>query len=175
MVKNNPEPVEQVMKQWYLLYCKRGGVTRAQTNLENQQVECWFPQFTVKKNRKGKLIEVQEPLFPSYLFVRFEVEFGPTLTAVRSTSGVADFVRLGRKPVVIHDQLINNLKKRTQFAQIQELFKPGEKAQLINGQYSGLEVIFQYQYGEERSMVLITLLNRQHQIQVDNNDLCPLD
>ena len=62
------------MKRWYLLYCKRGDQKRAQQHLENQGVECFYPQIDVKKVVRGKEKQVKEPLFPSYIFVRFDYE-----------------------------------------------------------------------------------------------------
>ncbi len=64
-------------------------------HLENQSVECFYPEVCVEKILRGKRQMVQEPLFPSYMFVRFDFENGPSFTTVRSTRGVVDFVRLG--------------------------------------------------------------------------------
>lgn len=60
------------MKRWYLLYCKRGEQQRAKMHLENQSVECFYPEVCVEKILRGKRQMVQEPLFPSYMFVRFD-------------------------------------------------------------------------------------------------------
>ncbi|WP_426917536.1 transcription termination/antitermination NusG family protein, partial [Serratia bockelmannii] len=55
------------MESWYLLYCKRGQLLRAQEHLERQQVNCLSPIITLEKIVRGKRIAVSEPLFPNYL------------------------------------------------------------------------------------------------------------
>lgn len=57
------------MKKWYLLYCKRGEQRRAKMHLENQQVECFYPEVEIEKINRGKRRINLEPLFPSYMFI----------------------------------------------------------------------------------------------------------
>ncbi len=38
------------MQAWYLLYCKRGQLQRAQEHLERQSVNCLTPVITLEKN-----------------------------------------------------------------------------------------------------------------------------
>ncbi|GIB69959.1 transcriptional activator RfaH, putative [Vibrio cholerae] len=80
-------------------------------HLENQSVECFYPEVCVEKILRGKRQMVQEPLFPSYMFVRFDFENGPSFTTVRSTRGVVDFVRLGPHPRELQGDLIYQLKE----------------------------------------------------------------
>ena len=70
------------MKRWYLLYCKRGEQVRAKQHLENQGVECFYPTVEVEKILRGKRQKVEEPLFPCYVFARFDYEEGPNFTSV---------------------------------------------------------------------------------------------
>ena len=62
------------MQSWYLLYCKRGQLQRAQEHLERQAVNCLAPMITLEKIVRGKRTAVSEPLFPNYLFVEFDPE-----------------------------------------------------------------------------------------------------
>ena len=39
------------MQAWYLLYCKRGQLQRAQEHLERQAVNCLTPMITLEKMR----------------------------------------------------------------------------------------------------------------------------
>lgn len=38
------------MQSWYLLYCKRGQLQRAQEHLERQAVNCLAPMITLEKS-----------------------------------------------------------------------------------------------------------------------------
>ncbi|MEF1221101.1 transcription/translation regulatory transformer protein RfaH, partial [Photobacterium damselae] len=96
------------MKGWYLLYCKRSEQERAVINLGRQGVECYYPQVRIDKIVRGKKQEVLEPLFPSYVFVYFDPE-QVSYTSVRSTRGVADFIRRGSIPQLVQQDLIYQL------------------------------------------------------------------
>lgn len=39
-----------IMQAWYLLYCKRGQLQRAQEHLERQAVNCLMPTIALEKN-----------------------------------------------------------------------------------------------------------------------------
>ncbi len=83
------------MKRWYLLYCKRERV-RAKQHLELQGVECFYPTVEIEKYYVVR-DKVEEPLFPSYVFARFDYEEGPNLHPF-VPCGVVDFVRFGAQP-----------------------------------------------------------------------------
>ncbi len=85
------------MQAWYLLYCKRGQLQRAQEHLERQSVNCLTPVITLEKMQRGKRTTVSEPLFPNYLFVEFDPEVIHT-TTISATRGVSHFVRFGAHP-----------------------------------------------------------------------------
>ena len=42
------------MQAWYLLYCKRGQLQRAQEHLERQSVNCLMPTIALEKIIRGK-------------------------------------------------------------------------------------------------------------------------
>ncbi|USD64565.1 transcription/translation regulatory transformer protein RfaH [Vibrio sp. SCSIO 43136] len=162
------------MKSWYLLYCKRGEQARAKAHLENQGVECFYPEIEVEKILRKKKQLVREPLFPSYIFVRFDYEVGPTFTTIRSTRGVVDFVRLGAHPKEVEGDLIYSLRQLEQSEQEvvhSETPRSGEKIEVLEGQFAGITAIYQEPDGDKRSFLLIELLNKPVKVSVDNSDI----
>lgn len=89
------------MESWYLLYCKRGQLLRAQEHLERRQVSCLSPIITLEKIVRSKRIAVSEPLFPNYLFVEFDPG---AFTPPSAPRGVSHFVRFGALPSVIEQR-----------------------------------------------------------------------
>jgi transcriptional antiterminator RfaH len=158
------------MKRWYLLYCKRGEQSRAKAHLENQNVECFYPVINVQKIYRGKKQVMSEPLFPSYMFVRFDFEVGPTFTTIRSTRGVMDFIRFGQQPKEIQGDLVFQLKQLDPELDLSavSLPKKGQKMQVKGGQFSGIEAIYQEPDGETRSIMLVTMINQAVPISIDN-------
>ncbi|MGR5127618.1 transcription/translation regulatory transformer protein RfaH [Photobacterium swingsii] len=162
------------MKEWFLLYCKRSEQERAVLNLDRQGVECYYPQVLINKLVRGKRIEVEEPLFPSYMFVYFDPE-EISYTTIRSTRGVADFIRQGRMPQPIRAELLYGLmlneNTQEQQSKFSTLPQPGDKLVLEKGQYKGIEAIYHEPDGEKRSFMLINLLGKEVKVSVDNNEI----
>ncbi|MDU2997681.1 MAG: transcription/translation regulatory transformer protein RfaH [Klebsiella pneumoniae] len=129
------------MQAWYLLYCKRGQLQRAQEHLERQSVNCLMPTIALEKIIRGKRTMVSEPLFPNYLFIEFDPEVIHT-TTISATRGVNNFVRFGALPAIVPSAVI----------------------------HEGLEAIFTEPDGEARSMLLLNLLNKQVLQSVKNTD-----
>ncbi|NUY56348.1 transcriptional activator RfaH [Salinivibrio sp. MA351] len=162
------------MKHWYLLYCKRTEQQRAEQNLKRQGVDCYYPIVTVEKLRRGKYRQVEEPLFPNYIFACFDPE-SVQYTSVRSTRGVVDFVRQGAKPIHVDIQLIQHLMMMEDSDEQRELlyqgFKPGQKVTVESGQFAGAEAIFKEKDGEKRCILLIKILNQQTELRINNSDI----
>ncbi len=163
------------MKRWYLLYCKRGEQSRAKLHLENQGVECFYPTVEVEKISRGKRQRVEEPLFPCYMFARFDYQQGPTFTSVRSTRGVVDFVRFGAQPKEVQGDLIFELKLIEQDggenATSKNMPKRGDQIRVKSGQFAGIDAIFQEQDGEKRSIMLVQMITKPVSVSIDNSDL----
>lgn len=162
------------MKQWYLLYCKRSEQQRAKMHLENQGVECYYPETQVEKITRGKRQIKSEPLFPSYVFARFDAKQGPTFTTIRSTRGVVDFVRMGPHPQILQDNLIDTLKEIEQLQQqvlSDNLPSEGDVIRVASGQFSGMEAIYKEPDGETRSILLVKMLSKPVEVSVENKHL----
>ncbi len=158
------------MKKWYLLYCKRSDQERAIINLERQEVLCFNPKMPVEKVRRGKIHKVDEPFFPTYLFVFFDPKT-ISFTTIRSTRGVSSFVSIGINPIEVSEKLIVELRAReASFIPNESLviYAKGESVELMDGEYKGLDAIFKEPDGEKRSFLFITALNKSTQISVDN-------
>ncbi|WP_434356107.1 transcription/translation regulatory transformer protein RfaH [Parasalinivibrio latis] len=159
------------MRNWHLLYCKRGEMDRAEEHLRRQGIDSYYPKVTVQKLLRGKRKQLVEPLFPNYLFVQFNPE-EVTWTTVRSTRGVCDFVRCGREPVRVDITLVKELMIQEdcdeQRDALSQDFKSGQVLTIREGCFQGLEAIYQEPDGEKRSFLLINLINKPTKVCLDN-------
>ncbi|WP_439292208.1 MULTISPECIES: transcription/translation regulatory transformer protein RfaH [Rahnella] len=146
---------------WYLLYCKSGQSSRAQAHLTNQSVHCFNPVIEGQLLVKGKIKHGVEQLFPNYMFVKFDPEIIHT-TTLAATRGVSHFVRFGNKLANLTDSFMAELMERIPGHQSSEGFgiQNGDKVLLTEGNFEGLEAIFQEVDGESRSMLLLKLVNQ---------------
>jgi transcriptional antiterminator RfaH len=153
------------MESWFLLQTKPRQEIRAVENLERQGVVSFRPQIPVEKLSRGKRIQVQEVLFPGYLFISFNYQT-ITSTTIRSTRGVSHFVTSSGSPVHVPQQLIDGLKQRVAVGDVEaspNLPKSGDKLEILEGPFRGLDAIFSQPDGARRAIVLIKLLNQQVQ------------
>ena len=153
----------EVFGRWYLLQTKSREELRAIENLERQGVSSFCPQISVEKISRGKRVVVDEVLFPGYLFVNFDHEQISAMT-IRSTRGVLQFVSCLGSPVKVPVSLIESLKQRvTHFADevVSNLPNPGDRLEILDGPFRGLEAIFSQPDGNSRAIVLINLLNQK--------------
>ncbi|SQI34499.1 Transcriptional activator rfaH [Leminorella richardii] len=156
------------MESWYLLYCKRGQLTRAREHLERQDVPCFSPMYQIEKIVRGKKTVVSEPLFPNYLFIELNPERIHT-TTISSTRGVSHFIRFGRYPVTVPFSLIKSMMMQPQPQIIApSVPKSGDKVFITEGIFEGLEAIYAEPDGETRSILLLNLINQQVEHRIDN-------
>ncbi|MDQ2078312.1 transcription/translation regulatory transformer protein RfaH [Marinimicrobium sp. ABcell2] len=152
---------------WYLVQCKAREAFRAQEHLANQGFECFLPTHPVKRTQRQKTRWVTEPLFPHYLFIR--LTDASNWGVIRSTRGVAKVVSFNGQPRPVADSLVAALQHHCALLNGEEpapLFKTGEKVVITEGCFRELEAVVQATKGEERVVLLLTLLNRQQQIEV---------
>lgn len=156
------------MESWYLLYCKRGQLTRAQQHLERQQVNCLTPMITLEKVVRGRRIPVSEPLFPNYMFIEFDPECVHT-TTISATRGVSHFVRFGPNLATVSAEVIDQLTSQP----MQEIRDPetpylGDVVTITEGMFEGLQAIYTEPDGETRSLLLLNLINKQVKQSINN-------
>lgn len=151
---------------WYVVLTKPRQEQRAAINLANQGGEVYLPMLSVERTKNGKRIQQEEVLFPGYLFLK-TAEQGPLMGKIRSTYGVRGLLRFGEQPVNVSDQLIQDIRQRSQGAAVTRQFQPGQQVQLAEGALKDYQAIFHSYSGEERAIVLISLLGQQSRLLVE--------
>lgn len=151
------------MTSWFLVQTKPQQETRALENLQQQGVNAFCPQVLVEKLSRGKRKVSNEVLFPNYLFVEIDQESVSALS-INYTRGVNRIVSFGNRLSQVPKQLISQLKERVEQcdqSMITELPKKGEKLEVLDGPFRGLNAIFSQIDGDSRAIVLITILSQK--------------
>jgi transcriptional antiterminator RfaH len=155
---------------WYLVHTKARKEATALTNLERQNYRCYMPMLHFEKIRRGKSVIVEEPMFPSYVFVQLDNSGnGQSWTPIRSTLGVRELVRFGGQSPRVDPDLIVALLEREHMQQAnpQALFAAGDKVVVMEGAFAGMEAIYQTADAERRSMILLNMLNKPVQMRIE--------
>lgn len=170
MLAHRVKGKRETMQAWYLLYCKRGQLERAQVHLERQAINCLTPMISLEKMVRGKRTLVNEPLFPNYLFIEFDPEVIHT-TTINATRGVSHFVRFGTQPATVSCSVIHQLSVYpSDGITDSETPYPGDNVLITEGIFEGLQAIFTEPDGEMRSMLLLNMMNKQIAQSVKNTD-----
>lgn len=151
------------MSQWFLVQTKPKQEVRAQENLEHRGLKAFCPQILVEKIYKGQRKISREVLFPNYLFVNFDQALVSTVS-VNHTRGVRKLVSFGNYPAQIPERLIEQLKARVDHnnhSPISSLPEQGDRLQILEGPFRGLNAIFSQIDGDSRALVLITILSQK--------------
>lgn len=152
--------------QWYLIQCKAKQELRAQDNLQRQGYHCFLPLYSVEKRRKGKYVEVIEPLFPGYLFIALN-SIDDNWAPIRSTRGVQRIVAFAGVPVAVPTRVIEQLiEAEQQDNRVNPVLKPGDKLRITEGPFKTLEAVFHSFNGEERVFVLLDVMQKQHKLSI---------
>ena len=164
------------ISNWLLLQVKPRQEMRALENLERQQAQCYCPLIQVEKLSRGKRIHIEEALFPGYFFINFDPQKSNlTYTAIRSSRGVSKIVRFGSDPVKVPESLILQMKD-CEKASVSSLNAPnlpqkGDTVIIVKGPFKGLQAVYSQMDGQQRSIVLISLLHQQAPTSLANTQI----
>jgi transcriptional antiterminator RfaH len=147
---------------WYVIYTKPRHEKKVAGKLTETGIDNFLP--TIKRVRKwndrNKCID--EPLFPSYVFVHLDNMQG--YYTGMDTEGVLNYVRVGKQVARVSDTVVNNIKLVTNQEKDVEVsdkyFRPGQQLVISQGALTGLSCeIIQFN-GNKKVLVRIDLLQR---------------
>jgi transcriptional antiterminator RfaH len=168
--------------EWYVVQTSIHKEAAAQGMLESRGVTCWMPVIAptsgyaqrkqASSRRKGAEY-TGSPLFPRYLFARFNPDVIHT-TVVKNTPWVSGLVSFGERLVTISDAEMDKIK-HSAAATLASLSQPippqtGDEVELVSGSFEYMQGIFREPDGDKRSMIMIELLGRQVIRSIPNKD-----
>jgi transcriptional antiterminator RfaH len=148
--------------RWYVIQCRPRQELRALENLERQSFACYLPTVTVEKLRHGSKREIQEALFPGYLFISLD-EATDNWHPVHSTRGVVQIVRFQESPAPMPERVVEEIRQRltSQRPRIPYL-QAGDRVRIVKGAFSNVEAMFVASDGGDRVLLLMSILRREH-------------
>ena len=154
---------------WYLLRTKYNQESKAAKELQQQGIDVFLPIHKVEKIIKSKKTIKKEPLFSRYIFVQLDFE-KINWTSIRSTRGVSNYVEFGRGPAIVAQAIIEELEKIDSLAP-KPYYKIGQKLRIRSGALKGLKAIYDAPDGTSRSYLLLTFMQQNQRVSIDNQRL----
>jgi transcription antitermination factor NusG len=153
---------------WYALRIQsRMGIV-ASTTLRGKGYEEFLPLYRSRRPWSDRIKELDLPLFPGYLFCRFDV--CDPLMPILTTPGVINIVGAGKTPVPVEDDEVEAIRAilRTGFAaQPWAGLTVGSKVYIERGPLAGLEGIIINTDKVYRLIVSVSLLQRSVAVEID--------
>lgn len=122
------------MMDWFLIYAGQGQEALARDGLMAEGFAAFLPEYSravararhvtpAKRGLRSEMTIVERPLFPRYLFARFDPEAGD-LSIVDRVRGVEGVVRGAGRPAVIADSVVCDIAGACAMGRFDELPPP---------------------------------------------------
>jgi transcription antitermination factor NusG len=159
---------------WFALQVRSRKENYVASQITGQGYECLLPTYKCIRNWSDRRKEVEQPLFPGYLFCRFDFQQRRPLIL---TPGVLQIVGTGRTPVPVMDDEIRALQLAVSSGvpkQPWPYLEVGQRVRVNYGTLAGLEGILVNLKGNHRVVLSVTLLQRSVAMEVDMAWLTPV-
>jgi transcription elongation factor/antiterminator RfaH len=160
---------------WYALLVRSRRENQVFTQLLGQGYECFLPVYKSERRWSDRMKEVQQPLFPGYLFCRFDIHNrGPVLMA----PGVHQIVGIGRTPVPVAESEIESIRQVLASglpSQPWLYLQVGQRVRVNHGSLENIEGILINFKGGHRVVLSVSLLQRSVAMEVDLSWVTPVN
>lgn len=154
--------------RWYSVYTKPRHENTVADSLQNAGLEVFNPRLRRKKYMNSSYRDTVNPLFPCYIFVRFEPE--TTAHMIKYTRGVKRVVG-GDMPWPVSGEIIDLIRDQGEGGIIAikpPQLKYGDSVAINDGPLAGLKGIFERELnGNERVVLLLSAIEYQARAVVD--------
>ncbi len=160
---------------WYALQVRPRFEKVIASTLLNKGYEGFLPLYRHRSRWSDRMKEVQLPLFPGYLFCRFDLN---KRLPILVTPGVMHVVGIGRTPHPVDEGEIAALQSIV-FSGLQaeprSYLNLGERVRIAIGPLAGVEGILAGIKGSNRLVVSVSLLQRSVSVDIDESWVVSLD
>ena len=159
---------------WYVVSTKPHQEKQAEFHLKQYGIECFLPLLKESKIVRRIRKTVIEPLFPGYLFARFDL--GKHYRAVSYATGVRKIVGFGSGPVELDVTMIHAIKERMNNGYVELMSaRPavGQVVHIKGGPLAGLEAVFMREMTDRnRVLLLLNTLGVHAKLTIDIKHVC---
>ena len=159
---------------WYALHVRPRFERHVQMHLEDKGFEVFFPTYTATRQWSDRVKSLSFPLFPGYVFCRFDVH---ARLPILITPGVNQVVGAGKTPIMVDETELTAIRRVMESgvaAQPWPYLKVGESVQIENGPLEGLTGIVTRIKNSCRLVVSVSLLMRSVSVEIDRQWIKPV-
>jgi transcription antitermination factor NusG len=153
---------------WYALQVRTRQEVSVADYLRGMGYEWFLPQYKCRRLWSDRVKEVETPLFPGYLFCRFNAQ---ERLPILKTPGVIQVVGYDRVPVPVDEHEIRGIRTLVASGLPNRpwpFLAVGDKVRIESGPLVGLEGILTDFRGSHRLVLQVTLLQRAVAVEIDS-------
>ncbi|WP_276483902.1 UpxY family transcription antiterminator [Paraflavitalea pollutisoli] len=147
---------------WYLIYTMPRHEKKVHAHLTSRKIDSFLPTQKKLRNWHDRKRIIDEPLFPSYVFIYLTDMQG--YYAGLDAEGSLYYIKTGKEIARVSDTVIANLKLAAAQAQdievSDERFLPGRRLLIGQGSLTGLYCEVVQYHGKSKLLVRVDLLQR---------------
>jgi transcription elongation factor/antiterminator RfaH len=162
-------------ERWYAVHTRPLAESRAGSHLEQQGFHTFYPRYRKTVRHARKVNTVLAPLFPRYLFVRFN-QSEDQWRCVNSTWGVVRLVGHGDMPEPILHGVIETLVARMGPDDAMDWTRSlsvGQVVRIVEGPFADFVGTLEKLSGAGRVAMLLRLFGRSVSVTLRSNALAP--
>jgi transcription antitermination factor NusG len=159
---------------WFALQIRSRWEGTTTALLRGKGLETLLPTYTTKRKWSDRFKVVEAPLFPGYVFCRFDVH---NRLPVLITPGVISVVGRGKTPIAVDDKEILSIQAAIGSGIHMEpwpYLEIGERVRVKDDVLDGMEGILTNFKGSDRVVISVTLLRRSVALEIDRSRISPL-
>lgn len=160
--------------RWYALQLRTRWESSTASLLSAKGYQIFLPICRALKQERGRSTVAEAPLFPGYVFCRFDAH---NRLPVLVTPGVISVVGRGRIPVPVEDSELEAIQKVVSTELRVEpwpYLEVGQRVRIEDGALRGIEGIMTGFKGSRRIVVSISLLRRSVALEIDRTEVSPI-
>ncbi|WP_028110637.1 transcription termination/antitermination NusG family protein [Ferrimonas futtsuensis] len=167
------------MLGWYLFRTKARCELQAEQQLKSLGYQVYLPAIPSKacEQQEGAASERVQPLFPGYLFVRFD-PFQDSIRKIVTLSTISQAVKTCGALSPVELSLVRELRKRCSMvleSPSKTTFCSGDRVTVKDGPFAQVDAIFSETVGSKRCKLLLEMLGKVQVIETDLNNLAVCD
>jgi len=160
--------------RWFALQVRSKWEGATAGLLRGKGLETLLPTYTSKRKWSDRFKIVESPLFPGYVFCRFDVH---NRLPVLITPGVISVVGRGKTPIAVDDTEILSVQAAIRAGVHMEPWpyvQIGERVRVKDDVLGGMEGILTSFKGSHRVIISVSLLRRSVALEIDRSRITPL-
>jgi transcription antitermination factor NusG len=153
---------------WFALHVRMRHEAGVAAHLEGMGYEDFLPLYKTRTRWSDRVKEIEAPLFPGYLFCRFDPQ---NRLPILKTPGVIQVVGYSRQPIPVEETEIEAIQALVASgipSQPWPYLEVGEKVRIESGPLRGREGVLVEFKGTHRLILSVALLQRSVAVEIES-------